>query len=221
MRKAQMKEKRKKLELRSAGRETKPQLTAEEESEPEEKREQLQVQEAEARVALRLPSDLHDEVRRIAKREKLNLHDTLVRLIEHSSENGSGTLATDEYQQFRDMMELCKLLGVEKKPALKRALAERGQELYDLPIELDDMDSDDAALRTIREEFWELNSKAKEPFSPKDSPRYAGKKDREWWDDATLPQMEAELKRLCVSEREIEKAKQRAKEKPPSRTAGR
>lgn len=202
-------DKRKKLEARISELEAKPQLTPEEESEVEEKREQLEEleeQEAEVRVALRLPSNLHDEVRRMAKREKLNLNDALIRLIEQGSDQGAGGSTTDEYQQFRDMMELCKLLGVEEKPELKRALAKRAEELYNLPIDVEDADSGDAEQRAQ----WEAYSKKKEPFKmyrrdgdPLPFADFAAFK------RASPAQRKQALQWRAVTDRDIEEAKKR------------
>ena len=116
------------------------------------------------------------------------------------------------------MMELCKLLGVDEKPQLKRALAKRAEELYDLPIDLDPdyADSDDAELRAQ----WEAYSKKKEPFKmyrrdgdPLPFADFAAFK------RASPAQRKQALQWRAVTDRDIEEAKKRLREESSRRVA--
>jgi hypothetical protein len=210
--------KKRKLEARIAELEAKQQLTPEEEAELEEKREQLEELEQEeptVRVTLRLPAELHDEVRKIAKRDKLNLNDALVRRIE---EGADSPRQSDGYQQLGDLIQACKLLDENQRPGLKRAIAERINGLYDLdlPVDGDGDHSDDAELRAQ----WEAYSKKKEPFKmyrrDGDPVSFA---DFAAFKRVTPAQRKQALQWRAVTDRDIEEAKKRLREESSRRVA--
>ena len=53
----------------------------------------------------------------------------------------------DKYEQLGDLIQACKLLDANQKPQLKRAIAERLNELYELNLPLDSDSTDSDAAR--------------------------------------------------------------------------
>lgn len=198
--------KKQRLETRIAELEAKQQLTQEEETELEEKREQLQELEEESptvRITLRLPPNLHDEIRKVAKRDGIALNDAFVRRIEEGYEDSR---QVDEYQQLGDLIQACKLLDENQRPRLKRAIAERINGLYDLNLPLDEGDGQDADLRAQ----WEAYSKKREPFRIINrGATHPSFEDFAAFRRATPAQRQEALQWRVVTEREIEDARKR------------
>jgi predicted HicB family RNase H-like nuclease len=200
-------EKKQKLKNRVAELEAKEQLTPEEESELEEKQqllEELENDEPEVRVAVRVPADVHEQIRRRAKQERLSVNQAIVQAMEQFS----GSPRYDSRQEIRDLVDICNVLGAEQTLELRRALAERVKEVYDLDL-FTDRDDADAADDDLRAQ-WEAYRKKKEPFSLiKRNGAPASFDNLAAFKKATLAQRKQALEWRGVTPQDIEDAKKR------------
>ena len=86
--------------------------------------------EPDVRVALRVPAEVHEQIRRRAREERLSVNQAIVQAMEEFS--GSANAGTR--QEIRDLVEICKLLGKELSPQFKTALTERVKSVYGLDL---------------------------------------------------------------------------------------
>ena len=199
-----MSEKKRKLKNRIAELEAKEQLTPEEESELEEKQqllEELESDDPEVRVTVRVPADTHEQIRRRAKQERLSVNQAIVQAIEQFSGSPRG----DSRQEIRDLLDICNLMGAEQTSDLRRALAQRVKDVYDLDLSVEPEDEDDDL-----QAWWKAYSEKKEPFrvinrngsQPSFDDFAAFKR-------ATPDQRKEAMQRRAVTDREVEAARKR------------
>ena len=130
-----MNDERKKLKSRTTEIEAKKQMIVE--------------QEAEVRVALRVPADVHQQIRRRAKQDRLSVNQTVVRALEQFS----GSPCAETRQEIRDLVDICRVLGGELSPQFRRALAERVKAVYGFDVPADCRDKESAPGEGVQSEI--------------------------------------------------------------------
>lgn len=86
--------------------------------------------EPEVRVALRVLATIYEQIRCRARQKRLSVNQAIVRAMERFSGSTNAGLK----QEIRDLLELCKVLGNDVTPQLKRALTERISVVYEVNL---------------------------------------------------------------------------------------
>ena len=105
--------------------------------------------EPDVRIALRVPAEVHEQIRRRAREERLSVNQAIVQAMEKFS--GSANAGTR--QEIRDLVEICKMLGTELTPQFKVALTERVKAVYGLDLPGDCCGADSIVGRGGEERF--------------------------------------------------------------------
>lgn len=85
------------------------------------------------RLALRLPAEVHELIRLRANERRLSINQAIVQAIEKFS----GSPNSEARQEVRDLLDICRIVGTELSPELKRAVTERVRAVYGFDLLLD------------------------------------------------------------------------------------